>query len=138
MAEFAAALVAASVGAMLFFSAVVAPTVFRAIPADHAGTFLRAVFPIYFAVNGGAAIAAALLVPFGWPFWMLLACGLTMFAIVVLAIPAINAARDQALAGDRDAQRTFGLLHGATVAANVAQLAVMSGAAYLLLSGPQA
>ena len=60
MPEFAAAIALASLGAMLFFSAAVAPTVFKVLPEDHAGAFLRAVFPRYFLINGLAATVAGL------------------------------------------------------------------------------
>jgi hypothetical protein len=41
-------LTGALAGSMLFFAVVVAPTVFRALPAEAAGSFLRGLFPLYF------------------------------------------------------------------------------------------
>ena len=41
-------LTGALAGSMLFFAVAVAPTVFRALPAEAAGSFLRSLFPIYF------------------------------------------------------------------------------------------
>ena len=35
-------------GIMLFFAAAVAPTVFRTLPAEHAGSYLRGIFPVYY------------------------------------------------------------------------------------------
>ena len=40
--------ISALVGSMLFFAATVAPTVFRTLPANAAGLFLRAFFPLYY------------------------------------------------------------------------------------------
>jgi hypothetical protein len=39
---------AALVGGMLFFGAVMAPLVFTHLPRDTAGTFIRAAFPFYY------------------------------------------------------------------------------------------
>ena len=41
-------LTGALAGSMLFFGVVIAPTVFRALPAEAAGSFLRRLFPVYF------------------------------------------------------------------------------------------
>ena len=41
-------LLGALTGSMLFFALTVAPTVFRALPAETAGQFLRAFFPHYY------------------------------------------------------------------------------------------
>ena len=41
-------LTGALAGSMLFFAIAVAPTVFRALPAEAAGGFLRRLFPVYF------------------------------------------------------------------------------------------
>ena len=40
--------VAATLGAMLFFAVGVAPTVFQALPIEEAGLFLRKLFPRYY------------------------------------------------------------------------------------------
>ena len=50
---------AALVGGMLFFGAVMAPLVFTKLPADVAGNFIRAAFPFYYAyIIATAAVAA--------------------------------------------------------------------------------
>ena len=50
---------AALVGGMLFFGAVMAPLVFTKLPADVAGDFIRAAFPFYYAyIIATAAVAA--------------------------------------------------------------------------------
>ena len=40
--------VAATLGAMLFFAVGIAPTVFQALPIEQAGLFLRKLFPRYY------------------------------------------------------------------------------------------
>ena len=54
-------LIAAVVGVMLFFSVAVAPTIFKTLPQEWAGVYVRAFFPKYYAVLGVACLAAALL-----------------------------------------------------------------------------
>ncbi len=41
-------LLGALFGSMLFFAVTVAPTVFRVLPADQGGAFLRRFFPLYY------------------------------------------------------------------------------------------
>ncbi len=58
----AALALAAMVGGMLFFGAVMAPLVFTKLPPDVAGAFIRAAFPRYYGfVTACAAVAAAAL-----------------------------------------------------------------------------
>lgn len=130
-------LLGALIGSMLFFAAIVAPTVFHALPAEHAGKFLRRLFPRYYL----------------WGLLLALACILAALAaevelavsgscIAVLAgfvyarqilLPAINRARDLDLEGDRDAHRRFRSLHQQSVLINAAQLIVLLAAtAYLV------
>ena len=44
-------LITVSLGAMLFFSFVVAPVVFKALDAKNASKFVRKIFPYYYIVN---------------------------------------------------------------------------------------
>lgn len=121
----------ALIGSMLFFAAIVAPTVFRALPAEHAGPFLRRLFPRYYAWGFSLAALASLLAALA---------GATPAAIVVLAlialgfgfarqvlVPRINRARDAELAGDAAAGRRFARLHRLSVLLNLAQLLAAIG-----------
>ena len=38
-------------GIMLFFSFILAPMIFKVLPPDNAGVFIRAIFPYYYLVN---------------------------------------------------------------------------------------
>ena len=63
MADLALAIVAGTVGAMVFFGAIVAPTAFGTLGEQQAGPFIRALFPRYyllFSATSFAACAAAL------------------------------------------------------------------------------
>lgn len=120
------AALAALIGAMLFFAIVVAPTVFRALPAEHAGAFLRRLFPRYYA--WGIALSALALLPaaLAGPEPIALAvCGLLALGFVYARqtlLPRINRARDAELDGDGEAGRRFVRLHRQSVALNALQL----------------
>ncbi len=140
MITLAIALAAGSLGAMLFFSAAVAPTVFQSLPPDAAGQFLRRLFPRYFVLNGivagAAAIAAA--VAAAWvPTVLLVASAAALFGLRLVAVPAINRARDAMVAGngsagDEAAGRRFHALHRLTVLVNLAEMAALVAAIVLL------
>jgi hypothetical protein len=94
---FAALGLSALVGGMLFFGAIVAPLVFTKLPPDTAGTFIRAIFPRYYAfivVSSGIAAAGFLLRG-------QTVSGLVLLAVLVVTcwlwfwlIPHLNALRD--------------------------------------------
>ena len=61
METFALYVVAATLGAMLFFAVGVAPTVFQVLPIEEAGLFLRKLFPRYYlALIVGSGVAGGL------------------------------------------------------------------------------
>ena len=58
-------------GVIIFFSAVVAPTVFKSLGEKEAGMFLRAFFPKYYifgGVIGITSIVYLLITPYFWAF----------------------------------------------------------------------
>jgi len=136
MPELAAVVIAGSLGAMIFFSAAIAPTVFQALPENHSGSFLRAIFPKYFLINGLlAGIAALMLMIAGLPVLgvVLVIAATAMIAVRYLAIPRINAARDASLAGDAAAKTRFDQLHRATVLINLAEMLALAAVLIALL-----
>jgi hypothetical protein len=114
-------------GSMLFFAVVTAPTVFKALPEDQAGRFLRELFPRYYTwgmiVSFLAAVACVFLDR------MDLVLTALVFALFVLArqvlMPRINTSRDAALAGDKAAARRFLRLHGLSVLINLVQMIIL-------------
>lgn len=93
---------AALLGGMLFFGAVMTPLVFSKLPAETAGPFIRATFPRYylFVVTASAIAALGLLIR-GNP-WYALAAVLIAAGTLWLWIewlPHLNALRD---AGNQD------------------------------------
>ncbi|MBY0335253.1 MAG: DUF4149 domain-containing protein [Acetobacteraceae bacterium] len=126
LALFSAALL---FGGMVFFATVVAPTVFRLLPAEWAGRFVRGIFPLYYAfLIGTAAAGAVAMFPLSKPGSGILAvvAGMTVWLRQGL-MPQINAASDRAQAGDAAAKRLFDRLHRLSVLANILQL-VAAGA----------
>jgi hypothetical protein len=116
-------------GGMAFFAAIIAPSVFRVLPAEMAGRFLRGVFPPYYlwvlATSAAAAVALYPLSPLDAGI-MLVIAGMAFWLRQVL-MPRINALSDRAKSGDATAKRGFDLSHRLSVAANLLQM-VAAGA----------
>lgn len=116
--------VALLLGGMVYFAVVFAPLVFRHLPGEAAGGFIRRVFPVYYLVS---LMLAALAGVFALPvrptegaILLLVAAGFA-FARQVL-MPRINALRDLELAGEAAAGAQFVRLHRISVAINMMQM----------------
>ena len=130
-------LVGALIGSMLFFAVTVAPTVFQALPAQHAGTFLRAFFPKYY-LWGLVFAVLATLVALASNLGVSLVCAVVAVLFVYTRqtlMPQINRARDNELKGVIGAPKHFKKLHLRSVVINGLQLILLLGvAAYYMLS----
>jgi hypothetical protein len=129
------ALACAAVGGMLFFAGGVAPVVFRSLPAEAAGPFLRRLFPVYYLVFGIVTALAAVVAAGGglWREAVLLALVAAGFAVARQGLmPRINALRDRVNAGEAAAQGGFDALHRASVWLNGLQLLGLLAIAVLL------
>ena len=121
-------------GAKLFFSFVVAPMVFAALPQAVAAGFMRALFPIYYAaIVVVAALATAIFV---WAGDLRGAVVLGVIAALGLVsrqvlLPRIEVWRPGKEAGEAVATAKFRALHRVSVLINLAQ---MIGAAGFLFS----
>lgn len=121
--------VAATLGAMLFFAVGVAPSVFQALPAKQAGLFLRKLFPRYYLSLIIGSMTAGLL----WLGTQLLASSVCLLITVSTLwirqwlVPRINALRDRELSGDVSAGKEFARLHRLSVAINMLQLLALLG-----------
>jgi len=134
--EFAALLLVSTLfGGMMLYSFGFAPMVFRAMPAEEAGRFIRAVFPWYYLfIIATASIAGAILFLWNWR------AAALMIAIALVAVyarqvlmPKINVARDERLQGSAQAKSRFSRLHGVSVALNFVQLIASGYVLYLFL-----
>ncbi len=119
----AAALACALVlGGMVFFSFVYAPMVFIKLPADEAGRFIRAVFPVYYWVMAGLTAVAAVS-SWGRVDAAVLGAVAVLFVLArVVLMPRIDAARQARDAGDEAGRASFARLHRLSVAVNTVQL----------------
>jgi hypothetical protein len=125
LADFAVALL---LGGMVFFAAVIAPLVFTRLPAEHAGRFIRAVFPVYYLyVLATAAIGAAAL---AWPDPPASVALAAVAAVTVWLrqglMAHINALSDAAQAGEVGARGRFDRAHRLSVIINTLQLLVVA------------
>ena len=121
--RFAVLLIAAFVfGAMLFFSAVVTPTLFRRLGREAAGEALRHLFPAYYTVLGCASALAAILYAVDVSFAslnanLLAAVAAGFFIARFVLLPRINAVRPAP--GGTSAE--FRRLHRLSVVINLVQ-----------------
>ena len=123
--------VALLLGGMVFFAALIAPLVFRVLPADQGGRFIRTLFPRYYVwVMACSAAAAVALFPLSKPDAGIMAvvAGLAWW-LRQSPMPRINALSDLAKAGDAAAQKGFDRAHKLSVVANLLQM--MAAAAVL-------
>lgn len=117
---------AALVGGMIFFVAIMAPTIFTVLDGEQAARLIRRVFPryyLYLLICAGLSAIGFLFVD--RPSAVILA--VIAAASVWLRqglMPAINRRRDAQLAGDLSAKRQFDQLHRLSVMVNMAQLLV--------------
>lgn len=128
--------IAGLLGMMLFFAFAAAPTVFRSLPPEQAGLYLRAIFPRYYL---WALIIAAIISALAYQAnTSVFGIGLFITAAFLfsrqLLVPAINKARDAKLAGDEAARRKFGKLHAVSVVINLAQMVLLVIAATIIIN----
>ena len=126
--------IGALLGIMLFFAFAVAPTVFRSLPVEHAGTYLRAIFPRYYLWGIIFAIITAVIafsVDFTVFTTVLVIAVLFIFSRQIL-VPAINVARDAKLAGEDAAVPRFKRLHMISVLINLSQMLMLIGCIFYL------
>ena len=129
--------VALMLGAMLFFSFLIAPLLFRVLEEQQAGRFVRALFPWYylfililagaaFALLIGSAVIPAALVGI---------IGVGALVSRQVLMPRINLLKDRMNAGDGAAAAWFDRLHAATVWINALQLLLAVTVLAILASG---
>jgi len=113
------------VGVIVFFSAIIAPTVFKTLDEKSAGVFLRAFFPKYylFAIVIGLAVLALIMI-FNIQMSNILYIAIVSMTILSIIsrfmIPIINNARDM---GEKGKQK-FNRLHALSVSLNVITLVI--------------
>src|SRR5574340_622629 len=127
----------ACLGVMVYFAASLAPRVFRSLPAEHAGPFIRAQFRSYYAflavLSAFAAVIVAETRPLPSGFAAVAAAGFLLLRQILM--PQMDEARAQRDADDPAAELRFQRLHRLSVTINALQLAALVAAAALLAFG---
>ena len=120
---------AAIIGFMVFFSAVVAQSVFKTLSQKAAGAFLRVLFPRMFIFGLILSLMASSIAAYDGLAEMALlsifiSTGFVLNAFVVT--PIINKQRDAMLEGDENAGKKFKQFHFVSVAIFLVQLITSS------------
>jgi hypothetical protein len=109
-------LLSGMVGIMLFFTVVVAPTVFRVLPAEWSSKYVRNFFPKYYATLGLITLISIFTEPDSTSKVLLAICA-AFFAFTLFYLTGkINQAKDNGQS------KRFHVLHGASVVINLFQL----------------
>jgi len=110
-------------GIMLFFSFILAPMIFKVLPPDNAGVFIRAIFPYYYLVNllilGLVTGFYIFYQTFILDFYLVLTSALLFFFNLVYLMPKINKLKDE-----RN-EKAFKISHFISVVINFAQLVML-------------
>ena len=119
-----------SLGIMLFFSFVIAPTVHKFLPTAQSGPYIRKLFPIYYILNAaltlGSLIAIAYLGVFNAIFYANVII-LVLFALCYFYLmPTINKQKTKD-------NRKFKIMHGISVAINIVQIFLLISITIILL-----
>lgn len=109
-------LLSGMVGIMLFFTVVVAPTVFRVLPAEWSSKYVRDFFPKYYATLGLITLISIFTEPESTNKVLLAICA-ALFAFTLFYLTGkINQAKDNGQS------KRFHVLHSASVVINLFQL----------------
>ena len=116
-------LVSLVLGIMLFFSFILAPMIFKVLPPDNAGVFIRAIFPYYYLVNllilGLVSGFYIFYQTFILDFYLVFTSALLFFFNLVYLMPKINKLKDE-----RN-EKAFKISHFISVVINFAQLVML-------------
>lgn len=112
-------LISGVIGVMLFFSVAVAPAIFKVLPAEWAGIYVRQFFPKYYLVLGIVCVEAGIFAPM-YQQKIISFVSAALFAISLWVLtPAINKAKDE------NKTQRFNWLHGASVVINLVILGLL-------------
>lgn len=119
-----------SLGIMLFFSLIIAPTVHKFLSTTQSGLYIRKLFPIYYIVNAvfalGSLIAIASLGVFNIIFYANVII-LALFGICYFYLmPSINKLKSKN-------NHKFKILHGSSVTINLIQIILLITITVILL-----
>lgn len=112
------------IGGMVFFPAVVAPTVFSVFDDKTGGQFLRALFPRYYLYILATSLMGltGALIQGSWILLVYMFVFTSTLWVRQTLVPKLNSWRDAEQAGDEVAQRKFKRGHRLSVLINMMQL----------------
>ena len=113
-------LIAISLGAMLFFSFVIAPVIFKVLDANNAGKFVRKIFPHYYLINLIILSIAVLLLFYissvNYDFYITLVITILFAFSLFILMPLINKFKDS------KEEKKFKYSHALSVIINFIQI----------------
>ncbi len=113
-----------SLGAMVFFSFIIAPLTFMSLDASNAAKFIRKLFPFYYVFNliclSFALILGLIDSGFAVRYHIVLACTILFAVSLFLLMPNINKYRDASN------DKMFNILHRFSVIINFVQLILLA------------
>jgi hypothetical protein len=119
-----------SLGIMLFFSFVIAPTVHKLLPTAQSGPYIRKLFPIYYIINAALALGSLIAIASLRVFNAIFYTNATIFVLFTFCyfylMPTINKQKVKN-------NRTFKILHGSSVAINLVQIFLLISITIILL-----
>ena len=120
-----------SLGIMLFFSFVIAPTVHKFLPKTESGPYIRKIFPIYYILNGFFALGSILAIAYLGVFNAIFYANLVILIIFILSyfylMPSINKIKFKN-------SSKFKILHGGSIILNIIQIFLLITITFLLLN----
>jgi hypothetical protein len=119
-----------SLGVMLFFSFVIAPTVHKFLPKAESGPYIRKIFPIYYILNGFLSLGSLLAIAYLGVFNAIFYANIVILVLFVFSyfylMPAINKQKT------KDNSK-FKILHGSSVVINFIQIILLISITFILL-----
>ena len=113
-------LIAISLGAMLFFSFVIAPVIFKVLDANNASKFVRKIFPHYYLINLVILSVAVLLLLYissiNFDFYITFIITILFAFSLFILMPLINKFKDN------KEERKFKYSHALSVIINFIQI----------------
>ncbi len=111
-----------SLGIMLFFSFIIAPTVHKFLPTAQSGPYISKLFPIYYIINAALTLGSLIAIASLGVFNIIFYANTIILVLFVLCyfylMPAINKQKIKT-------NRAFKILHGSSMAVNFIQIVML-------------
>jgi len=119
-----------SLGIMLFFSFVIAPTVHKFLPTAQSGPYIRKLFPIYYILNAALALGSLIAIAYLGSFNAIFYANVIILVLFALCyfylMPTLNKQKTKD-------NRKFKIMHGISVAINIVQIFLLISITIILL-----